>query len=61
LPGGKISIKELSKPQRKTMKRRMERERSPWSIHRLSRRRHDRCTTPSPNLRKIHMKRQSID
>jgi hypothetical protein len=51
-----MSIKELSKPQRKETKRRMERERSPWSSHRLRRRRHDRHTTPSPDLREILLK-----
>jgi hypothetical protein len=39
----------------------MERERSPWSSHRQSRRRHDRHTTPSPDLRQILLKRKSID
>jgi len=39
----------------------MERERSPWSIHRLKRRRHDRHTIPSPELREILLKMNSSD
>jgi hypothetical protein len=51
-----MSIKELSKPQRKETKNVMEREIIPCSRHRLIRRRHDRHTTPSLDLRKIILK-----
>jgi hypothetical protein len=39
----------------------MEIGRSPWSSPRQSRRRYDRHTTPSPDLKKIMMKIQSSD